>query len=704
MSAFLFTNCAFQDWEPQPSENNGEAGGTTPGEKTDVPFEVVASIAQTKTATEGDAIVWTAGDALNVFHTVASTTALVNDGKAEVEDADKGVFKGTLAKGLKDGYTYDWYMFYPYTEGLAVFGNKASVTIGATAQTQNGNDSRAHLAGAAMPLYGTAMGVESDETPEAALQHLASIIEVNVTNGVSPVLTVSEVKVTAAQPIAGAFTLDFTKGTMTPAEGTSSKTAVLNVTGAAGLEKGQSAKFYLAVKPFTATPAEGLKISINGVEKEIVLSESLNLVPGETTSVDVTYYTIDFAESLVGAYKIKNLWVYGGTGPEYNSTAYLKMQEKPWCFDQEGGHGIEAEMDNYLEFTMTDLIDGGNKTTGKCVNWAGADGKNWSTWYKQSEVPWNKADITHFYRQIPIGESTWVRDYTVEPNTVTFTDAAGQEFVLELLAPQTIVPNDGSTRSLTLENEAFHVSFKKLGLKDNWTHAYDDLGRIYYKPRNYYIEVVKVDEVPEASKTSEAVFVPTLPPDPNVVPQTIAGTYKYTAAYCNGGIDPAFVGFVDKSWAFNGTVWNMQDDIYVFTATGTDNNGHETGEVDFQPGADNAYWDMIYPAANHKKEGLGDLDLSPFYGKIPHGKSTYVYDKDKLTVTITSGDHTATASYLMPGEYTISGKAHTVTATFALDFDLNYTGPNVPGYSQDWSDFERFYVAPHNYVLHLTKQ
>jgi hypothetical protein len=148
----------------------------------------------------------------------------------------------------------------------------------------------------------------------------------------------------------------------------------------------------------------------------------------------------------------------------------------------------------------------------------------------------------------------------------------------------------------------------------------------------------------------------------------------------------------------------MQDDIYVFTPTGTDSNGYETGEIDYQPGADNKYWDMIYPAANHKKEGLGDLDMSGFYGKIPHGKSTYVYNKDKCTVTITSGDHTATANYLMPGEYTISGKAHTVTATCALDFNLNYAGPNVPGYAQDWSDFERFYVAPHNYVLHLQKQ
>lgn len=698
MSAFLFTNCTFQDWEPQPSENTGAPGTSGQEEQKNVPFNVIASLAQTKTVTDGEDIVWTSGDALNVFHATASTTAILNDGKVELEDAGKGLFKGTLAKALKEGYSYDWYMFYPYTDNLELLDNAAPVTIGATAsgvQVQNGNDSRAHLAGAAIPLYGTAMGVEHDKTPAAELHHLASIIEVNVYNGVSPILNVSEIKVTAAQAIAGSFTVDFVEGTITPAEGQTSNTAVLNVIGSTGLEKGQSAKFYLAVKPFTATPVDGLTISINGVEKALELTESLNFTAGQTTSIDVTYYTIDFQESLVGAYRINGLWVYGGTGPEYGGGGFVDMHNKTWLFDEEDGHGVTAEMDNYLEFTLTDLIDGGVKTTGKCINWAGEDGKNWSCWYKQSEVPWNKADITHFYRQIPVGESTWVRDYSVEPNTVTFTDSEGKETVLELLAPHTANGHE-------FTNETFHTM---LNGTDNWNAIYNDIDKVYYKPRNYFIEVVKVEEVPAASKTSEPVFVPTLPPDPSVVPASIAGTYIHSYAYCNGGIDPAFVAFVDKPWAFNeydaGNVYKMKDDIYVFTATGTDANGNETGEVDFQPGADGEYWDMIYPAAKHKKDGLGDLDLSPFYGKIPQGKSTYVYDKENLTITFTQGDKTTTANYLMPGEHTISGKAHTVIATFALDFDLNYTEPNVPGYAQDWSDFERFYVAPHNYVLHL---
>lgn len=703
MSAFALNNCAYPDWEPEaPSENTGGDGGTTTPVDPDKAFSVTASIAETKTAaTEAGNISWSAEDQINVFHAVSGETTFVSDNAATIDDASKNLFKGTLTSGLKKGYTYDWYMFYPYTEDLKIVGNAAAVTIGcgaAAVQTQEGNDSRAHVAGEAMPLYGTAMGVADNKVPATELQHLASIIEINVTNQVTPVLEVSEIKVTAPEAIVGSFTVDFVEGTITADEAASSKTATLKVNGATGLQKGESAKFYLIIKPCSITPADGIKVSINGVEKDIELTESLVFAPGAVTSVDFNYYNLDFTETLVGAYKIGGLWVYGGTGPEYGGAGFVDMHNKSDLFDTEAGHGIEAEMDNYLEFTLVDVLDGGMKTTGKCVNWAGKDGKNWSCWYLQSKVPWNKADLTHFYRQIPVGESTWVRDYSVDPNTVTFTDASGKETKVEFLAPQTVNKHE-------FANSTFHT---KLSGKDNWNAIYNDIDKVYYRPRNYYIEVVKVDSVPEESKTKEDVFVPTLPPDPSVVPESIAGTYIHSYAYCNGGIDPAFVAFVDKSWAFNengaGNVYTMKDDIYVFTATGKDGNGNETGTIDFQPGADGEYWDMIYPAAKHKKEGLGDLDLSPFYGKIPQGKSTYVYNKSNTTVTITNGEHTATAKYLMPGEHTINGKAHTVIASCALDFDLNYTTPNVPGYAQDWSDFERFYVAPWNYVLHLQKQ
>jgi hypothetical protein len=694
-SAFLLTNCSYQEWEPQPSDNDS-TGDVTPdkGTEKDVPFEVKAEIAATKTAGDGQTLTWTAGDALNVWNNVSGATSYSDAGMASFDKDD--TFKGTLPVGLKKNYTYDWFMFYPYTEGLSVTENKASVTIGSAVggtQTQAGYGSKEHIAGGSMPLFGYAMGVKAGQTPVATMQHLASIVEINVTNGATPPLTVNEVVLTASEDIIGAFTFDFAGSEPVYTAVTAGNSAKLTVTGGAEIAKDGSAKFYLLVKPFTAIPSADIKISVNGYEKSAGLEQVVEFKAGQTGSLNFVYDKIDFEESLAGSYQIQGLWVYGGTGPEYGGGGFVDMHNKSWLFDEEAGHGITAEMDNYLEFTLIDILDGGQKTTGKCVNWAGEDGKNWSCWYLQSAVPWNQADISHFYRQIPIGESVWVRDYTVEPNTVTFTDSEGKQTTLEILAPQEVNGHN-------FENSTFHTA---LNGTDNWNAIYNDIDKVYYKPRNYYIEVVKVDSVPEAAKTSEAPFVPTLPPDPSVVPESIAGTYAYANALCFGGIDPAFVGLVEKSWAFSESIWCLQDDIYVFTATGTDADGNETGEVDYQGGND-GYWDYIMPASYHKKEGYDDLDLSPFYGKIAQGISQYVYNKSECTVTFISDNGTSVARLLVPGSHDFQGKPHEVIATFALDFDLNYTEPNVPGYAQDWSDFERFYVAPQNYVLHLNKQ
>ena len=180
----------------------------------------------------------------------------------------------------------------------------------------------------------------------------------------------------------GSFVVDFINGTVTPVEGESSNTAVLTVKEAATLQNGESATFYLLVKPFTATAKDGLTISVNGGEKQISLDKDLVFAPGKTTSIDYTYYDVNMIEdTLLGCFRVKTMWVYGGTGAEYGGAGWVDIYNKPWWFDQDSGHSIIAELDNYLEFTLTDLLDGGNKLTGKCVNWAGEDGKNWSCYF-----------------------------------------------------------------------------------------------------------------------------------------------------------------------------------------------------------------------------------------------------------------------------------------------------------------------------------
>ena len=113
MSAFAFTNCAYPDWEPEPS--TGESDGTTSGPviPAETDFSVVASIAQTKSeVSEEGALVWSEGDLINVFHGVAGEAKMVSDGLAYYysKSDTPNEFQGKLGSELKSGYTYDWYI------------------------------------------------------------------------------------------------------------------------------------------------------------------------------------------------------------------------------------------------------------------------------------------------------------------------------------------------------------------------------------------------------------------------------------------------------------------------------------------------------------------------------------------------------------------------------------------------------------------
>lgn len=724
MSAFAFSNCAYPDWEPEPSKG-GSDGGDRPGlvipAVTD--FSLVASIAQTKSeVSEEGALVWSTGDLINVFHGVSGEAGLVCDGVVyyDVRSEMANAFSGKLGSELKKGYTYDWYVFYPYTEELAIVDNAASVTIGSKAtkaQIQNGYGNKGHLSGDNMPLYGTAMGVEEGKTPNAELHHLSSIIELNIASCMPTPVEITEVKVTAGEAIVGSFVVDFINGTVTPVEGESSNTAALTVKEAATLQNGESATFYLLVKPFTATAKDGLTISVNGGEKQISLDKDLVFAPGKTTSIDYTYYDVNMIEdTLLGCFRVKTMWVYGGTGAEYGGAGWVDIYNKPWWFDQDSGHSITAELDNYLEFTLTDLLDGGNKLTGKCINWAGEDGKNWSCYFHNSQI--NGGDPTDgraLYRHIPIGESTWVRDLTVTPNTVTFTDAWGNVTVVEVYEPQyTFVPgyNDSNAAANTRtfprtdgDDLTFHA--KVTAGKDNWSTIYNEIDKVYDRPRDFFVDVDRVDEIPETAKTYEKPYEPASP-----YPESLAGTYQYATDMTVGGPDGVItVKALTEQYA----TWQpaaehinkMKNDKYIFTPTGTDQYQNEVGTVTFDDGGDGTWEYQLYDNLNGNKEYNG-IDL---YGFIAHDSSTtYVWDRAAKTITFTTRGQEFVVDYLIPGSYKYAGKDVAVDSakfpyTFAMHYDMGYTEARVEGYNTKANNgFSRHYVWARDWVLYLQQQ
>lgn len=227
-----------------------------------VPFEIVASSIDTKTVNDEMKTLWVVGDQINLFHAVNGEDSYVNDGAFEASSDGASVsFTGNLYSPLADGY-YDWFAVYPYAAGFDTPAGTKTITIPA-AQTQTGNDSKAHLAGANCPVAGNVKNVAHDATPTVAFKHLTSIIRVHVTNKTASAVTVEGVSITAPVNINGAYNLTLTGDSPSLSGDGGSATTSLTVSGASALASDGSADFYMAVKPFAVSAGQEISLTVS---------------------------------------------------------------------------------------------------------------------------------------------------------------------------------------------------------------------------------------------------------------------------------------------------------------------------------------------------------------------------------------------------------------------------------------------------------
>ena len=154
----------------------------------------------------------------------------------------------------------------------------------------------AHLSGENLPVYGVAKNVARDETPVVSMKHVASVVAINLTNATSTALKVDEVSFTASQDIVGTYYIDFSQETLAfKGSGNNyvSNTASLTVSGDETIAAGASAKFYLAIKPFTAKGQDKLVVKVHSgelvFEKEVTLPTAVEFKSGVIKQLNVTY-------------------------------------------------------------------------------------------------------------------------------------------------------------------------------------------------------------------------------------------------------------------------------------------------------------------------------------------------------------------------------------------------------------------------------
>lgn len=165
-----------------------------------------------------------------------------------------------------------------------------------TGDTQDGNDSKAHLSGKSCPMYAVAKNVAASDVPTFTMKHLTSVVAVTVTNTNDDPLTVNSVSFSAPEGtlIFGSFFINFTENgdpvyTKHTTASWTSNTSNLTVKNGTAIAKNGKATFYLAIKPFAANVGDELKISVNGYEKTHKLKNNVEFKAGKIEAVNFKY-------------------------------------------------------------------------------------------------------------------------------------------------------------------------------------------------------------------------------------------------------------------------------------------------------------------------------------------------------------------------------------------------------------------------------
>ena len=224
----------------------------------------------------------------------------------------------------------------------------------------------------------------------------------------------------------------------------------------------------------SVSSGETLDLS-DGSDSFVVTAEN-----GETRTYTVSFE--EFQEPIVGVYEIDQLWLYGGTGPEYGGGAVWNLMEKSWRWNVDGKP--TAEEDNTITLVLKGVDEETGDTYGTCNNDAGPDGMYASFIYDDRD--WVKHDLKHFYRCVPEGESTWEKNS--QTGEITFISSEGVRKTCTILGAGNHALDE--YKSIDIENLGFNFPITE-GVSDNWDVIWEDDAKYLWHPRNFIIKVTK---------------------------------------------------------------------------------------------------------------------------------------------------------------------------------------------------------------------
>ena len=587
---------------------------------------------------------WENGDKISLF-----------DGKS-VSIVENSASSGTVAEFKKavPELVSSWLAFYPATENMTSTAAVSSIPTVQIAKVGSCQREASKM-------------IAKSSTSRLYFRNLAA--EVSVVLDMDNIKSIT-LTATDGTPLSGDFTVDYSNDDpIVKATGTTTNCVMLE----GDIERGKEYRF--AVLPnlvggfsLVARNADGEEVAHN------VSSNGARLTAGSIFNLG----TIKADADLPKTFHITHMWLWGGTGAEYDCSKLWDMFEKTGCFDSEDGRGIDALKDDVLEM----YPDGVFK------NWAGEDARHWWMAFDKSQTPsgYKSLDMSAYYSVLPKNEGT----YTISENTITFTHEDEKVTIGTIVGPGTYeLPGCSPAKSVTITTMA--IKFVLPSAPDDWDHAWDDYGVFYRKPRQLYVELEQMPAgyvTPEKSKTVDnVVFVEPADPEPDFDITTLPGSYKVKALRVNGGSgdDPAFVDPVEKSWCWDESIWWESDNRLEITST----------TLNYWSGDDEKFWDYKWHGGQSD-----EVDMSHVYGILPHGETNYSLDIATMEMTI--GDRKA--KLLAPGTHHFSAGNRDLTidnGCIAIHFHIM---DMVDATSQRWTDVDRFVNAPIDWVMIFEKQ
>ena len=587
---------------------------------------------------------WENGDKISLF-----------DGKS-VSIVENSASSGTVAEFKKavPELVSSWLAFYPATENMTSTAAVSSIPTVQIAKVGSCQREASKM-------------IAKSSTSRLYFRNLAA--EVSVVLDMDNIKSIT-LTATDGTPLTGDFTVDYSNDDpIVKATGTTTNCVLLE----GDIERGKEYRF--AVLPnlvggfsLVARNADGEEVAHN------VSSNGALLTAGSIFNLG----TIKADADLPKTFHITHMWLWGGTGAEYDCSKLWDMFEKTGCFDSEDGRGIDALKDDVLEM----YPDGVFK------NWAGEDARHWWMAFDKSQTPsgYKSLDMSAYYSVLPKNEGT----YTISENTIIFTHEDEKVTIGTIVGPGTYeLPGCSPAKSVTITTMA--IKFVLPSAPDDWDHAWDDYGVFYRKPRQLYVELEQMPAgyvTPEKSKTVDnVVFVEPADPEPDFDITTLPGSYKVKALRVNGGSgdDPAFVDPVEKSWCWDESIWWESDNRLEITST----------TLNYWSGDDEKFWDYKWHGGQSD-----EVDMSHVYGILPHGETNYSLDIATMEMTI--GDRKA--KLLAPGTHHFSAGNRDLTidnGCIAIHFHIM---DMVDATSQRWTDVDRFVNAPIDWVMIFEKQ